>query len=219
VVGLFDKPVGAESAEDARHLTAGALRKPPAQCLVPHTADGELISRQGHEQCLIVCIEEIEAAVRAALLLNHAVMRLSLSIPLLDRQWRRDQHLVADIEVVVGEPGEQIPEKPGEQFRGTLFYRGRKSVGPKTIKRGLGKRHMDGKGFDSGRVLTILGYPIRRMNTTDREISNIFGWVLAQSTIVSGAARPFSAQLSVGLRGQFALCSQGEPERAMRPAR
>jgi hypothetical protein len=37
----------------------GVLRKALAQCLVLHTTDGELASRQSHEQGLIVWVEEI----------------------------------------------------------------------------------------------------------------------------------------------------------------
>jgi hypothetical protein len=41
---------------------------------------------------------------------------------------------------------EQIAEQPDEEFHRTLLYtKRRKSVGRKTIKRGPGKRHMDGK--------------------------------------------------------------------------
>jgi hypothetical protein len=43
--------------------------------------------------------------------------------------------------------GEQITEQPGEEFHRTLLYTGGDPMGRKTIKRGPGKRQMDGKDF------------------------------------------------------------------------
>ena len=71
VADLFDEAVNAEALEQSRHLPTVFLGEVAAQGFILHAADVELATCYGAEQGFIVGVEQIEAGVGSAFVLDR----------------------------------------------------------------------------------------------------------------------------------------------------